>query len=202
LNSIPRTIEDLYERKLRTVGQKDVSRLRHIFYWISLAERQLSLKEIAAAPGVKLRDPNDVFTICPKGMIAKERKPANRDEDKDQDSGSGSDQAEDSDQDADEIITFDHPSVKRFLSSQNLKELNQKPATEFFIADQAVHPELTKLTLEYLLALQQPQISATILETEPFLSYAAQYWAAHLQKTRAVTKDESEITPKLLELFA
>lgn len=203
LNSIPPTVEDLYERRLGQVAQKNVDRLRHIFYWISLAGRQLSLRELAAAPGVNLRNPDDVFVICPRGMVTKEEK-RDPQPDANSDGDSGTEQKPDSAADlgeaADKIVVFDHPSVKRFLSSQKL--FGSKGITSrFFIAEKEVHIELAKLILEYLLTIRQSQISAAFLESEPFLSYAAGYCILHLRTTAATSADEGQITPLLLDLF-
>lgn len=203
LKSIPLTLEALYERRLGQVAEKDVPRLRHIFYWISLAGRQLSLKELAAAPGVNLRNPDDIFVICPRGMVTKKEK-RDPQPDTNSDGVSGTDEKTESAADlgeaADEIVVFDHPSVKRFLSSQKL--FRSKGITSgFFIAEKEVHIELAKLILEYLLSIRQSQISAVFLESEPFLSYAAGYCILHLRSTAASSADPGQITPLLLDFF-
>ena len=203
LNSVPLTVEDLYERRLGQVAPKDVPRLRHIFYWISFAGRQLTLRELAAAPGVNLRNPDDIMAICPRGMMKKEEKrdlQPNADSDGDLGRDEKPDPAVELSEGADMIVGFDHPSVKRFLSSQKLFR-SKDVTSRFFIAEKEVHTELAKLIFEYLLTIRQPQISAAVLKTEPFLSYAASYCNFHLQMTAATSADESHITPLLLDLF-
>ena len=195
LNRTPPTVEDLYECRLGEVAKKDIFRLRHIFCWISLAGRQLSLRELAAAPGVNLRDPKDIFAICPGGMVK-----ATTNNDGASDMGKKTSSTADLGKAADEIVVFDHPSVKRFLFSQKLRR-SEGIASEFSLVKREVHVELARLILEYLLTIKQSQISAVFLESEPFLSYAAGYCIVHLQAAAAISTDESQTTPLLLDLF-
>ena len=178
LNSIPDTIEDMYRRKLEHV-KSHRSRLAHIFYWVSYSIDQLTPDQIAAAPGVDLPG-SRVLDVCPSGLIRLEKKQADKKESEI------------------EIIAFDHPSVRRFLHS---KELEQGQLSIFFLSERKIHSEITKLLLDYLLHLDQSQLSPSVMHTKPFLQYAASNWYEHLKRSGVVLREDSEIQNKIMSLF-
>lgn len=209
LTSLSPTIEGLYERRLTNVARKDIDRLRHLFYWISLAERRLSPRELAAAPGVNLRSPEDIFIICPRGLVFKEEKrhritiivtDPEGVEGNHENPSEDEDSATPSSQSVDEFVVFDHPSVKRFLMSKKLGDSKGLPS-KFFIAENEVHVELAELILQYLLTIQESNPSTAFLESQPFLSYAATHLIPHLQKASPSKKDGCLNTPHLLDFF-
>ena len=127
LKCIPSDIEDVYLRKLQNVAAKDVRRVSHIFYWISVAVRHLTTSELAAAPGVNLPGPKELLSICPSNMIRLETQTpsdANKLELLWQapQKPSGTEI---------EIVKFDHPSVKRFLCSRKLQHSSDDQMVPF-----------------------------------------------------------------------
>ena len=196
LESIPHDIEVAYQRKLQSVAPKDIRRLSHIFYWISVAVRQLTTFELAAAPGVNLPNPEDLTNICPRGMIRLEkRSPSDVDElellrQKAQKS-SGTET---------EIVTFDHPSVKRFLYSSKLQQSGDG-ISPFFVSEKTVNAEFASLMVDHLLAIKQPRIEPSIFVTSPFLPYVAQHWHEHLKDRGDVAGEDEVLKANLLILF-
>ena len=171
LRSIPRDIEDAYLRKLKSVAPKDLRRLSHIFYWISVAVRRPTTFELAAAPGVNLPSPGELTNICPSGMIRlEEQKPSNVEkvelqrQESQKSYGTGT-----------EIVTFDHPSVKRFLYSCKLRQSDDDQISQFFVSERTVNAELASLMVDHLLAIKQPRIEPLIFVKTPFLPYVAQH---------------------------
>jgi hypothetical protein len=181
LKSIPRDIEDAYLRKLQSVEPKDVPRLSHIFYWISVAVRQLTTLELAAAPGVNLPSPERLPNICPSGMIRMDEKKS-----------SGTETA---------IVTFDHPSVKRFLYSRKLQQSGNDKISLFFVSEKTVNTEFASLMVDHLLAIKQPRIEPSIFVKTPFLPYVAQYWHEHLKDCGNIPGEDELLKDKLLILF-
>lgn len=196
LTSIPRNIEDVYLRKLQSVAPKDIRRLSHIFYWISVAVRQLTTIELAAAPGVNLPSPEELTNICPSGMIRlEEQKPWDLDEIKllrqeARKSGSKT-----------EIVTFDHPSVKRFLYSRKLQQSGDDRILPFFVSEKTVNSEFASLMVDHLLAIKQPRIEPSIFVNSPFLPYVAQHWHEHLEDRGNISGEDEVLKGKLLILF-
>lgn len=100
-----------------------------------------------------------------------------------------------------DIVTFDHPSVKRFLYSSKLQQSGDDRVSTFYISEKTVNTEFTVAMVDHLLAIQQPTIDSSILLTTPFLSYAAQYWHEHLRDSGTILDDDELLKSKLLTLF-
>ena len=197
LKSIPRDIEDAYLRKLQSIAPKDLRRLSHIFYWISVAVRQLTTFELAAAPGVNLPRPEELTNICPSGMIRlEEQKPSDVDEFE-----LLGQEAQKSFGTETEIVTFDHPSVKRFLYSRKLQQSGDDRISPFFVSEKTVNAEFAMLMVDYLLAIKQPRIEPSIFVKSPFLPYVAQHWHEHLKDCGNIPGEDQVLKGKLLILF-
>ncbi|KFZ06683.1 hypothetical protein V501_07178 [Pseudogymnoascus sp. VKM F-4519 (FW-2642)] len=197
LKSIPRDIEDAYLRKLQRVAPKDALRLSYIFYWISVAARQLTTFELAAAPGVNLFNPEELLNICPSSMIRIEKqKPSYANEtDLQQQEAQKSLSTETG------IITFDHPSVKRFLYSHALQQPSDNRVSRFFVSEEAVNATFMGLMIDYLLAMKQPKIEPSIFMENP-LPYVAQHWHEHFKGYRNSPTEDVVLKDKMLTLFA
>ncbi|KAL9070784.1 MAG: hypothetical protein Q9157_005686 [Trypethelium eluteriae] len=197
LTSIPFDIEDAYLRKLQSVAPKDVRRLSHIFYWISVAVRQLTTSELAAAPGINLPSLEELPNICPNNMIRmEEQKPFDVDRHK-----SLRQQTQKSSGRGTEIVTFDHPSVKRFLYSRKLQQSSDSRISPFFVSEKTVHTEFSGLMIDHLLAIKQPRLEPSIFVKNPFLPYLAQHWHQHLKGCGDILDENDVLKDKLLILF-
>lgn len=197
LESIPHSIEDAYLRTLRGIAPKDVRRLRYIFHWISVAARQLTTFELMAAPGVDLANIEDLLDICPSSMIRLEKQnPIAEDRTSlSQQSSHNSSEAET------DVVTFDHPSVKRFLYSPKLEQSGNDRISPFFVSEKTVHAEFVGLMIDHLFAIEQPRITPSIVETAPFLPYAARYWHEHLKGAGNVLDEDEALKSRLSTLF-
>jgi len=183
--------------------------LRHLFYWISLAARRLRPWELAAAPGVDLRSPDDIFTICPRGLVTKEEKRHKTriivtDPEGGEESGQSASENDDStgpsSPTVEEYVVFAHPSVKRFLMSEKLRDSKGLPS-KFFIAEKEAHVELAEFVLQYLLTLESTNPSIAFLESRPFMSYATTSLIPHLQMMNTCQTDDWIPIPLLLKFF-
>lgn len=77
LSSLPRTLNETYERILVNIDGKDRGRAHRILQWLSFSTRPLSLEEAAEVlsidfaqrpkfdPNLRLWDPWDLMSICP-----------------------------------------------------------------------------------------------------------------------------------------
>lgn len=198
LESIPHSIEDVYSRTLQGVAPKDVRRLRYIFCWISVAARQLMTAELAAAPGVELTNVEDLFNICPSSMIRLERR---RPEEEDRMSLPETPVSSKSSRTETDIVTFDHPSVKRFLYSRRLGKSSDDRVSPFFISEDTVNVEFVTRMINHLLTIDQPNIEPSIFVMAPFFRYAAQYWHEHLRRAGNILDEDEVLNSKLLTLF-
>ena len=190
LKSIPRDIEDAYLRKLQSIASKDIRRVSHTFYWVSVAVRQLTTLELAAAPGVNLPNPEELTNICPSSMVRlAEQKP------------SDVDKIELLRQEPTKIVTFDHPSVKRFLYSRKLQQSGDERISQFFISEKTVNAEFASQMVDHLLEIKQSGIEPSILARSPFLLYVAQHWHEHFKDCGIIPGEDEVLKGKLLILF-
>lgn len=197
LKSIPRDIEDAYLRKLQRVAPKDAPRLANIFHWISVAARQLTTLELAAAPGVNLLNPVELLSICPSGMVRIEKqRPSDANEPDLQQQEVRKSSSTETD-----IITFDHPSVKRFLFSRALQQSSDDKLSRFFVSEKAINAKFAGPMVDYLFAIKQPKIGPSILTENPFLLYVAQHWCDHFKEYSNDPGEDEELRDKLLTLF-
>lgn len=197
LESIPHSIEDAYLRKLKNVTPKDVRRLRYIFCWISVAARKLTTSELAAAPGVDLRNPEDLFNICPSSMIRLEQQRLSAEDQ----TSLPHELSPNSSSTETNVVTFDHPSVKRFLYSSKIQHSSDSQVSQFFVSDKTVHAEFARLMVDHLLAIEKPTIGPSIYATAPFLSYSARYWHKHMTDGGVFFEEDKTLQSRLLTLF-
>ncbi|KFY65475.1 hypothetical protein V496_02547 [Pseudogymnoascus sp. VKM F-4515 (FW-2607)] len=114
---------------------KDAPRLANIFHWISVAARQLTTLELAAAPGVNLLNSVELLTICPSGMVRIEKqKPSNANEPDLQQQGVRKSSSTKTD-----IVTFDHLSIRIFLYSHALQQSSDDKLSRFFVSEKAIN---------------------------------------------------------------
>lgn len=124
---------------------KDAPSLANIFHWISVAARQLTTLELAAAPGVNLLNSVELLSICPSGMVRIEKqKPSNANEPDLQQQGVRKSSSTKTD-----IITFDHPSVRRFLYSHALQQSSDDKLSRFFVSDKAINARFVGPMVDY-----------------------------------------------------
>lgn len=99
------------------------------------------------------------------------------------------------------VVTFDHPSVKRFLYSPKLQDSVENQVSQFFVSEKDVHAEFTRLLVDHLLSIEQPSVGSSIGVTTPFLPYAARYWHVHLWNSGSILEEDEVLNSKLLTLF-
>jgi hypothetical protein len=176
ISNVPDSMEKLYAQRLEKIASiKQVSRLRHIFLWIAVAPRQLTMLELANAPGVGLASPDDILVICPPGMLAKRPNPTRmahnaasaKTSEGNQGAGAVSVHA------SEEVVVFDHPSIKRFLSSPRIRSFGATAST-FYLETATAESQAAELTLQYLVTTLAglPQSSKEI-SSHPFTLFAA-----------------------------
>jgi hypothetical protein len=197
LKRIPSNVEDAYLRKLKGVLPKDVRRLSHIFYWISVAVRRLTTSELAAAPGVSLFSPQELHNICPSGLIRLE---VQRSSDTNELDSVQRETRKSNDAEV-EIVTFDHPSVKRFLYSDKLRQSGDDNISKFFVSEQTVNAEFVNRMVDHLLAVKQPRIEPHLFVEDHFLQYVAQHWHQHLMDRASISEMDEALKGKLMTLF-
>ena len=158
--------------------------------------RQLTTFELAAAPGVNLPNPEELTRICPSRMIRLEKQ-------KPSDVGKLElqQEAQKSSSTETRIVTFDHPSVKRFLYSSELQQSRESQISQFFVSEKTVNAKLAVLMVDHLLAIKQPRIQSSIFMKSPFLRYVAQHWHEHLKDRGNFAGEDEVLKEKVSMLF-
>lgn len=100
-----------------------------------------------------------------------------------------------------DVVTFDHPSVKRFLYSRKLGKSADDRVSPFFISEDTVNVEFVTRMINHLLTIEQPSIEPPIFVMAPFFRYAAQYWHEHLKRAGDILDQDEVLNSKLLTLF-
>jgi ankyrin repeat protein len=161
LESLPKTLDETYERILLRISEQNRPKACVILRWLTFSIRPMQLQEIAEATAVepeyrrldpdnRLFDSYDILTIC-SSLI------------------SLSDDTTE--------LKLAHQSVKEYLLSERVRA---GAASPYFVTEQIAHKSIAEICLTYLLAFERPNpLSADILLDFPLLVYAAKYWYKH-----------------------
>ena len=166
LKSLPRDLDETYERILSRINHNDAVMAKRALTWLAYAARPLLLEELAEAavldqgtreldPEVRLRDPRDIIEVC--GSLILHR-------------------------DTTGEVVLAHHSVKDFLRSKSALS-----RVEFYhMQDISSNAEVAKSCLTYLLLRDFATGPATsgkeVLQryiNYPLLDYSARHWCDH-----------------------
>ena len=166
LKSLPRDLDETYERILSRINHNDAVMAKRALSWLAYAARPLLLEELAEAavleqetreldPEARLRDPLDIIEVC--GSLVLHR-------------------------DTTGEVVLAHHSVKDFLRSKSALM-----RVEFYhLQDISSNAEVAKSCLTYLLlrdfATGPAKSGKELLQrfiNYPLLDYAARHWCDH-----------------------
>ena len=175
LNTLPKTLDDTYERILSNTDQEYQEDAFKVFQWLCFSMRPLRLDEMVEVlainstskfrfqPEQRLPDPSDILTIC-SSLVSVTNTST-------QIIGT-------------EELRLAHFSVKEYLVSDRLKKT---PMHRYHITSLSANVFLAKTCLTYLLYLESPTILTANFDLEfPFIEYAAEFWPSHY---RYITDD-------------
>ena len=176
LNTLPKTLNDTYERILSNLDEEYEADAVKILQWLCFSARTMRLDEMVEVlaidsrfrPEQRLPDPEDVLTIC--SSLVSITAAATNDTSK---QSVGAQQ-----------LKLAHFSVKEYLISDRLKKASIQC---YYISSLSANASIGKTCLTYLLHFEDPIIStAEICDKFPLIRYAAEYWPLHY---RAITND-------------
>lgn len=170
LRSLPRTLEQFYERILCNISEEDRILAIRIFQWLLCSQRPMKVWELVDAiavdigaesmdPDSKLNEPEDIIHIC-GGLVDLNR--------------------------WNMTLGLAHFTVKEYLTSTNII---QGPAAAYQVQPHTANAELTKTCLTYILFTDfstgpcntKDEFLARLNEY-PLLRYAPYYWPNHIRK--------------------
>ncbi|KAH6646797.1 hypothetical protein BKA67DRAFT_496362, partial [Truncatella angustata] len=191
LQSLPKTLDETYERILASIPSAHVQHTRRILQFLTYSERPLRLDEAVDAIAVdvgknvargrrfdfkdRLPVPEEITRYCSSLVALVSRQGKYREE-----------------QTVKEI-QLAHFSVKDYLASDRL-ESKIGP----YLQETSARSAITEVCLAYLLELEQSKSAREIKNTFYFAHYAARYWASHA----IISERNSQYAFKLMkELF-
>ncbi|OQE24172.1 hypothetical protein PENFLA_c010G02274 [Penicillium flavigenum] len=189
LRSLPRDLDETYERMLCSIDEEDITEARLVLTLLCLSDRPLTVKELIGALAIdvsKLQldregrsfSQDDLLDICP-GLIELAVV---------EDEGSG---------EATTIARIAHFSVQEYLESDRI---SQRGAAKFTIQKEPAHTEMAQICLTYLLdpTHSKGEFNKAKLEMFPFGRFAAMQWFHSYNHSG---KGKPDIEPLILRLF-
>ncbi len=133
LKNLPEIFEQMYADVLRRIPKGYQKKVRLILMWLAYSIRPLTLQELACA--ASLPDPRKVLEICTSRLVTVSRKVLER-------AGLGSGE--------EDIVKFDHFSVKEYLTSGHLLASGSETAY-FYATPLLAHLEIAQISVSHLL---------------------------------------------------
>ena len=184
LRSLPRTLDETYERMLCNIDEGLTEEARQILTLLCFSSRPLTVAELIDGIAVDLNEPagldprrrlqdvDDLLEICP-GLIDIKAEAADEmlsmtDEDTKIENETP-------------VVRIAHFSVQEYLESDRIK---QQRAMAFGLSHASAHTQIAQIFLVYL---QEPSLSSgnldqTKLEEFPLARFAARSWFHHFNK--------------------
>ena len=178
LQSLPRTLDETYERILCNIDKNWIEDVRRILTFLCFSSRPLTVQELIDVVAVELHDPaclnplhrlcdaDDFHKLCP-GLIDVVDDETQIDSDRDKGMKSMM-----------STLRIAHFSVQEYLESDRIRE---QKADTFALESTSAHTEIAEVCLVYL---QEPRLSSgtldqTKLEEFPLAHFAAMFWHHH-----------------------
>ncbi len=168
LGSLPKTLDETYERILLNIPDEYSDYAIRILHWLSHSLRPLSLDELSEIVAVNLQgepwfDPDAVFpeqddllAVC-SNLVTLES-PGNR-------------------KVVSPVVRLAHFSVQEYLISERMKNL---PARKYSVTYLAANETIAATCVAYLLQFDERETtSPDLLEARPLVRYAATCWTQH-----------------------
>lgn len=168
LGSLPKTLDETYERILLNIPDEYSDYAIRILHWLTHSLRPLSLDELSEIVAVNLQgepwfDPDAVFpeqddllAVC-SNLVTLES-PGDREV-------------------KSPVVRLAHFSVQEYLISERMKHL---PARKYAVTYLAANETIAATCVAYLLQFDEQEIlSPDLLEARPIVKYAAIFWTQH-----------------------
>jgi len=182
LATLPRTLDQTYDRILTAINENDRMYTIRILQWLTFSARPLYLKEVAELvaidiarepafdPDEVLMDPLEALDIC-SSLVIITKDHWNR-----------------------QMIALAHYSVQEYLVSERIR---QGPAKQYNMEEIECHKAMTIGCLGYLNRFQEP-LTDDIYFASALARYSAEFWSDHLQKTGDGEEEMSRLAMSLL----
>ncbi|KAF2878542.1 vegetative incompatibility protein HET-E-1 [Massariosphaeria phaeospora] len=190
LATLPRTLDQTYDRILSAISERYSEYAMRILQWLTFSTRPLSVEEIAEVVAINvardpaldrdevLEDPLEALNICSSLVTIT------------------TNEADGRSRPSQQIIALAHYSVQEYLVSDRIK---QGSAKQYSMQEAECHNAITRGCLKYLIQLQQP-LSKEALKASALARYTAEFWSSHLRKTGDEIAQVSQLTMSLMAI--
>jgi hypothetical protein len=188
LASLPRTLDQTYDRILTAISEEYAEYAMRILQWLTFSARPLSVEEVTEVVAIDvardvafdrdevLEDPLEALNIC-SSLVTITTNEVDR--------KSGS---------AQRIVALAHYSVQEYLVSDRIR---QGSAKQYSMQEAACQSAITRGSLKYLMQLQQP-LERETLQVFALARYSAEFWSSHLRKTGDGGEQASQLAASLM----
>jgi ankyrin repeat protein len=194
--SMPRSLDDTYERMLLNIPDIYVRDAFRVFQWMVYSARPLMVEEVSETLAFdpdrnppldaqrRLFDPKQLLSILSNlatlSTISGWRVPWSRSK-------------------TIEVVTFSHYSVQEYLCSERI--LTSR-VCQFSITREPAAYSIAKSCLTYILQFDQTDsLTPETYEVYPLARYAAQYWAEHARQYEREEQTQGNIQPLIEQVF-
>lgn len=194
--SMPRSLDDTYERMLLNIPDIYARDAFRVFQWMVYSAHPLTVEEIseilAFDPGRnspldaqrRLFDPKQLLSILSNlatlSNVPDWRVPLSRSK-------------------TIEVVTFSHYSVQEYLCSERIVTGR---VCQFSVTQKPAAYSIAKTCLLYMLQLDQADsLTPETYEMYPLVRYAAQYWAKHARRYEQGEQGQGNLQPLIEEVF-
>jgi len=194
LKSLPRTLDETYDRILGSIEEQYRKAAHTALQWLAFSKRPLLLEEIVEVVAVvlggstgfvedRLSDPHDILAIC-SSLVTISRNPS------DEMSDASSDATSDASVDASFDDSYEQPpqiylahySVKEYLTSDRIFAGS---ASAFACFKTSANRNITENCLTYLSFFERPDsLTDKSFTAFPLLSYVALFWFRHARTAK------------------
>jgi ankyrin repeat protein len=175
LESLPKTLDETYERVLKDINENDRENARRLLHCLAVSVRPLRVEELAE---ILAFDFDTVKDTVHGGVPTFEagRRPENPEEAVLSACSSLIAIVNDG---GGRVVQFSHLSVKEFLTSNHLAS-STGDLSKFHILPRSAHTMFAQVCLGFLLQLEDHNDDESLNEFH-LAGYAAQYWVTHVQ---------------------
>jgi len=168
LKELPATLDDTYEKALCGIPKQKRQHAQRLFQCLVAAIRPLTVEELAEIFVIK-------FDTDAEPSLMLDWRPENPEQAL---IAACSTLISVIDNEGSKIVQFSHFSVKEYLTSDRLRDTEDREIRHYYIPLDAAHAVLARASLTVLLQLNE-KVDKKGLVAYPLAIYAAQYWVDH-----------------------
>ncbi|THU94013.1 ankyrin, partial [Dendrothele bispora CBS 962.96] len=182
LQSLPTTLEDIYDHALKSIHKYHVDEAKHLLQWILFSHQPLTIKNVIEVLAIDLKrqtvnkERNEQLGDNLHKIISSTIVVITQDEDNEK------------------KVQLAHPSVKEFLI-----ERESGHSDKIHVEETLAHIFIAQSCIIYLLHIVQVESVEMAHAKFPLTWYAVHYWAMHVEKVENLDEEITKLVMSLLK---